>query len=310
MGPTEDRRLLRLALERLPGLRAADRTLLDAVLDGPRALSVLSRNSIEEILGRRLGERLGPVGAALSAAERDRAFIDSRGIRAIALADGEYPPILRETARPPSMLYVRGSLPDPWLPALAIVGTRYPCGAGLEAAYALGAEAAALGMPVVSGLARGIDAAAHRGAAEAPGRTWAVLGSGADSPYPPRNRALAARILERGGGLVSEYPPGTEPRPFRFPERNRIIAGLCRAVVVVEAPRGSGALITAQFALDEGRDVAVARVRGGPLGAGCQALAADGARELGSALELALEWNDTYTMEATEPRLAYAGKEP
>ncbi|MBN1243681.1 MAG: DNA-processing protein DprA [Spirochaetales bacterium] len=310
MGPTEDRRLLRLALERLPGLRAADRTLLDAVLDGPRALSLLSPRSIEEILGRRLDGRLGRVEEALRAAERDRTFMESRGIRALVLADAEYPPVLRETARPPSTLYVRGSLPDPWLPALAVVGTRYPSGAGLEAAYAFGAEAAALGIPVVSGLARGIDSAAHRGAADAPGRTWAVLGCGTDSPYPARNRDLAARILDRGGGLISEYPPGTEPRPFRFPERNRIIAGLCRAVLVVEAPEGSGALISAQFALDEGRDVAVARVRGAPLGAGCRALAADGAREVGAVLELALEWNGTYTNEATEPRLAYAGKEP
>ena len=205
--------------------------------------------------------------------------------------DPGYPAILRETARPPFMLYVRGRLPDQGRPAVAIVGTRYPTGRGLDAAVSLGMEAAAAGVAVVSGLARGIDSGAHRGALAAGGRTFAVLGRGVDAVYPPANKELAARMVASGGGIASEYPPGTPPSRWTFPERNRIRAGLCRSTVVVEAPGVSGALISAAFALEEGRDVYVAAsCMGGLRSAGSDALAADGAVTLACFGDIMEDW--------------------
>jgi DNA processing protein len=174
---------------------------------------------------------------------------------------------------------------------VAVVGTRHPTGAGVEEALRLSGELSSAGLPVVSGLALGIDAAAHRGAIASGGFTCAVLPCGVESVYPAGNRGLAARILEAGGLLASEYPPGTEIRKSRFPERNRIISGLCRGLLVVEAPSGSGALITADFALEQGRDVFVDASRlGGAQSCGLDRLAADGARPVSSAAEVIAEW--------------------
>ena len=166
-----------------------------------------------------------------------------------------YPALLAELHDPPGRLYVRGS--DPRVlqrPAVALVGARSCSPYGAQVARTLARELAAADVVVVSGLARGVDAEAHRGALEAGGTTVAVLGCGIDRDYPARHAELARRIAETGL-VVSEYPPGTEPAPWRFPARNRIVAGLARATVVVEARELSGALITADFALELGRDV-------------------------------------------------------
>ncbi|MDX9957738.1 MAG: DNA-processing protein DprA, partial [Spirochaetia bacterium] len=171
------------------------------------------------------------------------------------------------------------------------VGTRYPTGNGLKISAGFAREAAAAGIPVVSGLARGIDAAAHRGALLGSGPTFAVLGCGIDTVYPRANKELAMRMISGGGGLISEYPPGVTPSRWTFPERNRILAGLCRSTVVVEAPTGSGALITASFALEEGRDVYVAEAcRGGLRSAGSDALASDGAPAVEDLQEILSDW--------------------
>ncbi|HXG77423.1 MAG TPA: DNA-processing protein DprA, partial [Gaiellaceae bacterium] len=157
---------------------------------------------------------------------------------------------------PPAQLYLRGA-GDPSLlsaPAVAVVGARSCSAYGRAVARSLGRELAGAGLVVVSGLARGVDGEAHRGALEAEGATVAVLGCGIDRDYPAAHAELARRIRSRGL-VVSEYEPGVEPAPWRFPARNRIIAGLCRATVVVEARERSGALITADFALEEGREV-------------------------------------------------------
>jgi DNA processing protein len=167
-----------------------------------------------------------------------------------------FPPLLAAIHDPPSELYLRGVV-DPALlaePAVAIVGARSCSTYGRSVARSLGRELAAAGLVVTSGMARGVDGEAHRGALEAGGRTVAVLGCGIDRDYPAAHAELARRIGERGL-IVSEYGEGVEPAPWRFPARNRIIAGLCRATVVVEARERSGALITADFALEEGRDV-------------------------------------------------------
>jgi DNA processing protein len=199
--------------------------------------------------------------------------------------------LLRELHDPPTVLFYRGTLPDPELPMAAVVGTREPTGIGLAQAFEFGRSFARSGIPVVSGLARGIDALAHRGALDGGGSTIAVLGSGLDEVYPASNRLLARRIVESGGVLMSEYPPGTAPQKWHFPARNRIIAGLARATVVVEAPDSSGALITAQFALDLGRDLWVGTsCVSSPVGGGGRALAEQGARHARDAREIIEDW--------------------
>jgi DNA processing protein len=166
-----------------------------------------------------------------------------------------YPPLLAELHDPPRRLYLRqGSTAVLELPAVAIVGARSCSPYGAQVARELARDLAAAGMVVVSGLARGVDGEAHRGALQAGGATVAVLGCGIDRDYPGAHSELARRIGETGL-VVSEYEPGVEPSPWRFPARNRIIAGLARATVVVEARERSGALITADFALELGREV-------------------------------------------------------
>ena len=185
----------------------------------------------------------------------ERMCLDTRGATAqIALGDAGYPENLREIVSPPPRLYVRGTLTESDALAIAIVGSRAATSYGLAMAERLAADLAARGVTVVSGLARGIDSAAHRGALRMGGRTIAVLGSGVDVIYPPENRRLA-RDIEAHGALVSQFEPGTRPLPGYFPARNRVIAGLALAVVVVEAAEKSGSLITAGFAGEMGREV-------------------------------------------------------
>ena len=177
-------------------------------------------------------------------------------IRRIRRRDAAFPPLLAAIHDPPPRLFLRGSGGDALLkqPCVAVVGARSCSSYGRSVARMLARELSAAGLVVVSGMARGIDGEAHRGALEAGGRTIAVLGCGIDRDYPSAHAELARRICEQGL-VVSEYEPGVEPAPWRFPARNRVIAGLCAATVVVEARERSGALITADFALEEGREV-------------------------------------------------------
>lgn len=198
------------------------------------------------------------------------------GARVITPADGEYPVLLREIPRPPARLWVRGlSLTS--APAVSVVGARRASRAGLAAAAHLASGLARAGVTVVSGFARGIDAAAHRGALEAGGTTVAVFGCGLDVCYPPEHAGLLGELVQ-GGTAISEFDPGERPLPYYFPVRNRIIAGLSRLVLVVEAAEKSGSLITARYAADFGRDVAAVP---GPIlnewCAGTNALLKDGA---------------------------------
>jgi DNA processing protein len=175
----------------------------------------------------------------------------------VDLGEPGYPELLAAIYDPPRRLYLRGGRPALLAqPCIAVVGARSCSAYGAQVARWLGRELAGAGAVVVSGLARGIDAEAHRGALEAGGATIAVLGCGIDRDYPIAHAELARQIAE-GGLIVSEYPPGVEPAPWRFPARNRIVAGLSLATVVVEARERSGALITAEFALEEGREVFV-----------------------------------------------------
>lgn len=179
---------------------------------------------------------------------------EKRGIRVVTQEDPDYPPRLRHISQAPPVLYVKGRWQpeDDW--AVAVVGTRKATAYGRRVAEDVARFLAQHRVTVVSGLARGIDSMAHRAALEAGGRTVAVLAHGPDQIYPPEHRHLARRIEEQGA-LISDYPPGTRPEAAHFPARNRIISGLSLAVVVVEAGERSGALITAAFAADQGRDV-------------------------------------------------------
>jgi len=209
-----------------------------------------------------------------------RRDLAARGITCLAFSDEAYPARLRELHDPPLALFTlgpAGGALDGDGCAAGIVGSRRAAEAGLRLAERLAGGVAGAGGQVISGLALGIDAAAHQGALDRGGTTVAVLGCGVDVPYPRRNRAVYRRIAERGL-IVSEYPPGTPPSPWRFPARNRVIAALADAVVVVEARARSGALITADHALDLGRDVlAVPGAPGVAAAAGTNALLKAGA---------------------------------
>jgi DNA processing protein len=182
--------------------------------------------------------------------EEERAH--SSGVRIVVWTESDYPEILRTIPDPPVALYVRGAVPS--APGIAVVGSRRASAEGLKRSRTLASALVREGFTVVSGLARGIDTNAHCGALDAGGTTVAVIGSGFDSLYPPENAALAQRIC-RQGAVVSEYPMATQPLPQNFPARNRIISGLSRGTLIVEAARNSGALITADCALEQGREV-------------------------------------------------------
>jgi DNA processing protein len=197
-------------------------------------------------------ERLAAQTAAADPEEELR-LAERAGLSVFTTLEEGYPELLKTIYDPPLVLYVRGELKP--LPAAALVGTRKATAYGLRTAARLARELAASGAAVVSGLARGIDTAAHQAAVDAGGITWAALGTGLNVVYPAENRRLADRIVETGGALLSEFPLDKGPVQANFPRRNRVISGLSLATVVVEGGFESGALITARFALDQGREV-------------------------------------------------------
>lgn len=242
----EDRRAL-LVLSALRGITPGG--LLQVAARHGTASACLA----EVAEGRAGSEADGRAARELRARNIDMA-VRACGARFVPWGHPDYPSQLAEIHDPPAALFVRGG-DLPTMPgAVAVVGARACTDLGREISRSVGMGLAAAGVVVVSGAARGIDASAHEGALDARGRTVAVLGCGIDQTYPPGSRALLARIVE-AGGLVSEYPPGVPAEPFRFPARNRIIAGLAGATVVVEGAAGSGSLITGDHALEFGRDV-------------------------------------------------------
>jgi DNA processing protein len=253
---------------------------LRMTLDEAIALSLAENLSRVGLTGRLLGEdpvlteRARPL---LERAREARALAASLGIETVAWNDARYPARLLTIPDCPPLVWLRGSVAAFDGPAVAIVGARSASVAGVEIAERLAADLAARGVTVVSGLARGVDGAAHRGAVRT-GRTIAVMASGADRVYPPEHAGLVREITGRGA-VISEYGPGTVPLPYRFPQRNRVISALADAVVVVEASERSGSLITAACALEQGRDVMA--VPGSVLGGrnrGGHALIRDGAK--------------------------------
>ncbi|MBQ7667110.1 MAG: DNA-processing protein DprA [Kiritimatiellae bacterium] len=215
------------------------------------------------------------------------------GVAVVTPADGEYPAALLAARSHPLALYVKGSPAALSKPCVAIVGTRRATSYGLSVARNLACDLAADGWAVVSGLALGIDAEAHRGALDANGATVGVLGSALDRFYPEENRALAHEIVAKGGAVVSEFPFGRGPDAQTFPQRNHVVAGLCRGVVAVEAPRKSGTLITASLAADLGRTVMAIPGRiDSNASAGCNALIRDGARLVRDARDVQRELSE------------------
>ena len=209
----------------------------------------------------------------------DKAWLKlmEKGIGFVSLEQMTYPEKLRHIPNPPYALYYVGKLPEEDRKSVAIVGARMRSAYGGEVALELGKALASHGIQVVSGLAKGIDRDAHQGALNGYGDTYGVLGCGVDICYPSSNRYLYNQIIENGG-IISEYPPGTDPSPKQFPARNRIIAGLCNCVVVVEAKEKSGSLITADFAIEQGKDVyAVPGRISDTLSQGCNQLIKQGA---------------------------------
>lgn len=246
------------------GVLGASQTALSAVVGADAAASL-------NILPEGFDQKLGASWRWLDAD-------DTETRQVVALGDPRYPALLLETADPPLVLWVRGRIELLSAPSIAIVGSRNPTPQGIETARAFAAQLSRTGWTVCSGLALGIDGAAHDGALDGPGSTIAVVGTGLDQDYPARHRKLAARIAHEGA-IVSEFAIGTPPLPAHFPVRNRIIAGLSRGTLVVEAAVQSGSLITARMALEAGRDVfAVPGSIHSPQSRGCHALIKQGAK--------------------------------
>lgn len=211
--------------------------------------------------------------------DEERAKAEKLGLHIITPADATYPASLKEIYDPPLVLYACGKIPETWPRGIAMVGSRETSHYGLEMTKKLSYQLAYAGVPVISGLARGIDTAAHLGALAAKGVTWAVIGCGLEQIYPPENQDLAEKIVEMGGVLLSELPLGTAPDKRTFPMRNRIVSGLSFGVLVMEAGEGSGALITARQAAEQGRHIyAVPGRIDNPLARGCHRLIKDGAK--------------------------------
>jgi len=290
--PEELHAWLRLSLE--PGLRPADVLALLAVAGLPEQIYDSAAAALAKVVPAELARQLAAPPAADTAAriEAGMAWAASPGHGIVTLADPGYPKPLLNLPDPPPLLYVAGDPEFLGRAAIAVVGARSATAGGLDNARAFSRHLAAQGWCVVSGLARGIDAAAHEGALEAGpagGGTIAVLGTGIDIVYPSSNRDLAARI-GRHGALVSEFPLGTPPLPHQFPRRNRVVAGLARGVLVVEAARQSGSLSTARLAAESGREVfAIPGSIHSPLSRGCHALIRQGAKLVETAQDIADE---------------------
>lgn len=276
------------------------------VTDREALIAMNLTQGIGAITAKRIAERFGSFAAVFEASEEDfrsvqgigpekahlfyqemkRARVEEEqdrasrsGVKLVTWVDKGYPALLKQIADPPMVLYVTGTVEALDKPAVAIVGTRHPTIYGRETARRLGYQLAAAGYVIVSGLALGIDTESHLGALQAKGRTVAVLGGALDCLFPKENAALAREMSQKSGAVTTEYPFGRQPDRQTFPMRNRVVSGLCRGVVVVEAPLNSGTMITVGQALDQNRTVMAVPGRvDSPASQGCHALVRDGAR--------------------------------
>ncbi len=283
-----------LALARAPGLHADH--LRAAVVEG-NAASLVGTSAAELIArGIPATDAAWLARPDVAVLEGDRRWMESAGIQLVSCDSEQYPPLLRLIAAAPVALYVKGNADVLLSAQLAIVGSRNPTAGGARTASEFAQYLAHGGLTITSGLALGIDAAAHEGALKGGGRTVAVLGCGLDEIYPPENSALAERIVAGGGSLLSEFPPGTPPRRENFPRRNRLISGLSLGTLVVEAARLSGSLITARLASEQGREVfAIPGSIHNPLARGCHQLLRQGAKLVETAADVLSELKIPFT---------------
>jgi DNA processing protein len=223
--------------------------------------------------------------------DNDLAWLDQTNNWAITIQDALYPPLLKELSDPPPLLFVRGNVALLTLPQIAIVGSRNPSTSGKDTAFEFAKSLSHCGFVITSGLALGIDAASHQGALSVGGFTIAVAGTGLDRVYPARHKDLATEIVNKGA-MVSEFPPGTTAKANHFPRRNRIISGLSQGLLVVEAAKQSGSLITARMALEQNREVfAIPGSIHNPLARGCNALIREGAKLVETTQDILEELN-------------------
>jgi DNA processing protein len=298
-------KLLALAVNRMPFLQPLEKFRVMARCSGTGQFADMSKGELEQILQRRFEDPGLPMRGYLDETEKDRKGLTRGRFQCTFYWSRDYPPQLREIYDPPLLLYHRGLLPDWSKPLVAIVGTRHPTGIARQRSYALAFELAGMDLTTVSGLARGIDAEAHRGSLDAGGKSIAVLGNGVDILFPGSSAKVGRSLLAADGVLLSEYPPGDPPLARNFPARNRIISGLARTTVVVQAPLRSGALITADYALEQGRELVVHRIgMAGERGAGSRGLAEQGAVIVEGAADILNEWGWAERSTGREERAA------
>jgi DNA processing protein len=298
----------RALLARTPGLTKGHlRALIAAGGDLEHAVTRAALNAVP--LPQAAHRCLASADARLI--DADLAWAAGSGTEIVLCTDAAYPPLLAATSGAPTALYVQGSVGLLGTAQLAMVGSRSPTPAGRATAREFAAHFARGGLTITSGLALGIDAASHEGALKGGGATVAVCGTGLDRVYPAEHAPLAARIRERGGALVSEFPPGTPPQRGNFPLRNRIISGLSLGTLVVEAGRESGALITARLALEAGREVfAIPGSIHSPQSRGCHQLIRDGARLVEAAADVWTELGISVGKERLTGAAEPAGSSP
>ncbi len=266
---------LRLTLT--PGIGGATQRKLLTTFGLPSAIFAASRSALTSVVGEKAASRLLDTDSHAAVADA-LAWSDKGTHRLLCLADPDYPPALLQIPDPPTLLYVRGRVELLKAPALAVVGSRNPTPQGVHNAQRFAASLAEAGLTIISGLALGIDAAAHRGALAASGNTVAIIGTGIDRLYPAANQQLAIEIASRGA-IISDFPLATAPVAANFPRRNRLIAGLSRGTLVVEATVESGSLITARLAAEQGREVfAIPGSIHSPQSRGCHSLLKQGAK--------------------------------
>ena len=279
----------------VPGVGSRLRQLLLERFGTPAGVFAARADEIASV--SRVGRKLADVISTLSddpTADQVIEMCRKRSVRIVLAGSADYPNLLSQISDPPGLLFVRGDLLPCDALAVAIVGARHATSYGLKIAEQLGSSLARAGYTVISGLARGIDAAAHRGALAAGGRTIAVLGSGVLNIYPPEHAELAHEIICRGA-VISEAPPLGQPLPGAFPQRNRIVSGMSLGTVVVQASERSGALITARLATEQGREVfAVPGAIDCRMSRGCHQLLRDGATLVGSVDDILEEFGPLF----------------
>ena len=293
---------LAFVFKHLKGRDMKEKISLLALLEA-RVGKEISISGVRKCISGLFARNLKALDAAFKAADREIKAVEKSSVNFISIFSPLYPPLLKEIYDPPFILFYRGILPENYERTVGVVGTRYPSGAALSAAFDIGFGFGVNGVRVVSGLALGIDRHAHIGnlAAEMP--AIAVLGNGIDEIYPYANRKLAYQMLSDGGVIFSELGPGVKPAKFTFPQRNRIISGLSAAVVVVQAPKRSGALITADFAAEQGRELYVHDAGlPFPQGAGGLALVEQGAKSVSGPVDVMMDlgWDVEFPVYKTD----------